>query len=177
MQSIHLSETHDRLLLSGLFRNFLTAEKAYQEAFQCGYTQGEINILMLDYTKKDYINEYKKFLSLEQPLIDEVSGQKLNGIYTALTVLDKQLVLHDLGLIVIGPLTNYLRRYRRLSDNMLETLITCGISESQARKYELGLLMGGIILSVKSPAKNHNDIKLKHDWKRLSVYKLKLVTA
>jgi hypothetical protein len=177
MQSTHLSQTYDNLLLSGLFRNLLTAEKAYQEAFQCGFTQGEINILMLDYTKKDYINESKKFLSLEQPLIDNVSGQTLNGIYTALTVLDNQLIIHDLGLIVVGPLTNYLRRYRKLSNNMLETLLTCGVSESQARKYELGLLMGGIVLGVNSASKKHNNNKLKHDWKKLSVYKLKLVTA
>jgi hypothetical protein len=176
MQSIYLSKSYDDSLISGLFRNFLTAEKAYQEAFECGYTQGEINIFMLDYAKKDYIDESRKFISLEQPYIDD-SGEVLNGIYTALTILDNQLFIPDLGLIIVGPLANYLKKNRGLNDNMLETLISCGVSECQAIQYERGLLMGGIVIGVNSYSKKHNTHKLKHDWKRLNVHTLKLVTS
>lgn len=176
MQSLYLSKTYDDVLISGLFRNFITAEKAYQEALECGYTQSEINIFMLDYVKKDYINEARKFCSLEQPYIDDTSGQTLNGIHTALTVLDNQLFIPNLGLIVIGPLAKYLRKHRETNDNMLETLNTSGVSEPDAIKYQRGLLIGGIVIGVNPYSKKHDYNKLKHDWKRLDVHSLKLVT-
>ncbi|MBV8801623.1 MAG: hypothetical protein JO131_01415 [Gammaproteobacteria bacterium] len=175
MHYIHAKHAYHHCdMISGLFRNFLIAEQAYQTALSCGYTQSEISILMLDYAKREYLHEFKKIYSVQSSFNEDLAIKEFNGIYTALTVLENHLIIEDLGLIVIGHLSHYLKKPRRLTDNLTQTLIDCHIDESQIRKYELGLLMGGIVIAVDSQYAR-DTVKLNQEWKKLNVHSLKLV--
>jgi hypothetical protein len=138
-----------------LFYDKDTAEKAYQEAIDQGYSDKDISVLMSEDSRKKY---YDSVLVEKVPGNDAVEGAGVGGMIGAavggtlgaLAALGTSLVIPGLGLIIAGPIAAGLAGAGAggLSGGLIGALVGWGIPEDKARIYEDGIKSGGIVLAV-----------------------------
>lgn len=155
---------------AGLFENRESAESAYQAALDKGYTPEEINILMSDKTKKQFIGSTiaKTEMgdkSMEGLAMGGALGGTVVGSLAAVVALATTITIPGLGLIIAGPLAAGLvgAGAGSIAGGIVGALIGAGIPEEHARIYENGIKKGGVVILVKSH--EDKDDNLLEDWK------------
>ena len=137
-------------LVTGLFRSRAAAEAAVNEIIACGYSQGDISVLMSDMTKNKEFTVEAGTKAAEGTAVGAAVGGATGAVLAAIAAVGTSLVIPGLGLVVAGPLAAALAGAGAggISGGLVGALVGAGIPEYRATAYEAGLREGGILIGV-----------------------------
>ena len=159
----------DIIFTTEIFKDKESAEKAYQEALDAGYTPKDINVLMSDDSRKKYYDSVlvKERSKASQGLsMGGTAGAAIGGIAGAIAAIGTDLIIPGLGLVIAGPIAAGLAGAGAgsIAGGTVGALIGLGFAEDKAKAFERGINSGGIVLGV-------NDVSNKNlasAWKKYS---------
>ena len=161
-------------MVTGMFRDRDSAERAYGYLSTRGYGPKDVNVLMSDDTRRRYFSDTGAKKVGETELgnkalegagvgagIGAVTGGALAAIAAAATV-----ALPGIGLVVAGPIAAALAGAGAgsITGGLIGGLIGAGIPEERARIYETGVKEGGIVLGVRPRSDDDADY-FAREWK------------
>ena len=158
-------------LVTGMFRDRESAERAYGSLTSRGYSKDDVNLLMSDETRKKHFTEDGRETELGTKAAEGAGkgaaiGGGIGATLAAIAAIGTSVALPGLGLIVAGPLVAGLAGAGAggATGGIIGALIGAGIPEERVKHYEKGLKEGGIVMGVN--ARSDEDAEyLENDWK------------
>lgn len=157
-------------ILTGMFRDRDSAERAYNSAISRGYSKDDVNLLMSDQTRDTYFadgdNSAMGSKALEGAGTGSAIGGTLGAIIAGIAAIGTSVLLPGLGLIVAGPLAAALAGAGAggLTGGLIGALVGSGIPEEHAAQYEEGIKNGGIVMGV-TPRNNEDADYFENEFK------------
>jgi hypothetical protein len=158
-------------LVTGLFRDRDSAERAYQSIADLGYDHKDVNLVMSDETRKKHFSNDSAKTELgskaaEGAGIGGAIGGTLGAIAAAVAAVGTSIAIPGLGLVVAGPLAAALAGAGAggVTGGLVGALIGWGIPEERVRQYESGIKEGGILMGVK-PRSEVDAQRFEQEWK------------
>jgi len=157
-------------MLTGLFNDRESAERAYTSAKNRGYTHDDVNVLMSDKTRDTWFADHKETelgsKALEGAGAGSAIGGTLGAIIGGIAAIGTNVVLPGLGLIVAGPLAAALAGAGAggLTGGLVGALIGSGIPEERAKYYDEGIRKGGMVMGV-NPRTDEDADYLENEWR------------
>lgn len=158
-------------MLTGLFNDRDSAERAYQSLTARGYTKDDINVVMSDDARKKHFGEGTASTELgtkaaEGAGIGGAVGGTLGAILAAATATGTSLVLPGLGLVIAGPLAAAAAGagVGAATGGLVGALVGWGIPEEEVKHYESGLKQGGILMGIR-PRSDEDAAYLEQEWR------------
>jgi hypothetical protein len=158
-------------MITGMFRDRASAEKAYSSLHSRGYTKNDVNIIMSDDTRKRHFVKTESDTELGTKALEGAGagsaiGGTLGAIVGALAALGTSVALPGLGLIIAGPLAAGLAGAGAggITGGLLGALIGSGIPEERAKIYETGVKEGGIVMGV-TPRTEEDAKYFETEWR------------
>lgn len=143
-------------MVTGIFPDRESTEKAYNTLHERGYTNDEINVLMSDDTrKKDYSGDNENTELGNKAAEGAGKGSAIGGTIGAIVgvvaAIGTSLVIPGLGILIAGPIAAGLAGAGAggIAGGMIGALVGMGIPEDRAKMYESGIKDGGVVLGVK----------------------------
>lgn len=161
--------TNQSRMVSGLFNDRESAERAYQSLIARGYSNEEANVIMSDETRSNFYpagSEHSSALA-DKTMEDAGKGAAIGGtlgaIIAGIAAIGTSIVLPGLGLIVAGPLAAALvgAGAGGLTGGLIGALVGNGVPEEHAAEYESGIKNGGVFMGVN--ARNDEDAQYFHN--------------
>jgi hypothetical protein len=164
------SSSGDPKIVTGLFRDSESVERAYQVVAERGYSSKDINVVMSDDTRRRYFSDDRQ---IDTELVSKAAeGGELGGpiggtIGTIMpaVVAGSLLAFPALGLVLAGPIAVALAAggAAALAMGLIGAFSDWGIPEERARQYEAGIHDGGILVGVK--ARSERDARhFERQW-------------
>src|ERR1700737_2587428 len=101
-------ENKNKKMITGMFRDRESAERAFHSLEEKGYTKDEINLIMSDDTRKKYFSEEEDTEMGSKAWEGAGAGSAIGGTIGAITgiiaAIGTTLVLPGLGLVIAGPI-------------------------------------------------------------------------
>jgi len=165
------SATGRSRLVTGMFRDRESAERAYGSLTSRGYDKDDVNLLMSDDTRKKYFTSDGIETELGTKAAEGAGkgaaiGGTIGATLAAIAAIGTSVALPGLGLIVAGPLAAALAGAGAggATGGIIGALIGAGIPEERVKHYETGLKEGGIVMGVN--ARSDEDAEyFESDWK------------
>lgn len=165
-----------RNMMTGMFRDRASAERAYNNMYERGYRDGDINVMMSDDTRRKYFSKEKDDKREEgsfgnKALEGAGAGAGIGGAIGAaaglIAAIGTSIAIPGLGLVIAGPLAAALAGAGAggLTGGIVGALIGAGIPEDRAKKYEQGIKEGNIVMGVR-PRSDEDAGYLEDDWRR-----------
>ena len=163
-----MAQDNDRLM-TGLFPDRDSAERAYGAAIGCGYSPNDVSVLMSDETRKRHFAKGKEDKSdlgtkaAEGAGIGALGGGSLGALLLGLSAAG--FAIPGIPIIALGPLAAALSGagVGGALGGLIGGLVGAGIPEERARVYEEGLKRGGIVLGA-TPKTDADADRLEHEW-------------
>lgn len=163
--------TTDRGLLTGMFRDRETTERAYNSLHERGYTKDDINLVMSDETRKKHFSGDVKETEIGTKAAEGAGkgsaiGGTVGAIAGVIAALGTSLVIPGLGIIIAGPIAAGLAGAGAggLTGGIIGALVGSGIPEERAKLYESGVKKGNIVVGVRP--KNDEDARyFEEQWR------------
>lgn len=169
MSTIDPTTGHSRVV-TGMFRDRESAERAYGSLTSRGYDKDDVNLMMSDETRKKHFADGKETELGNKALEGAGTGAAIGGTVgatlAAIAAIGTSVALPGLGLIVAGPLAAALAGAGAggATGGIIGALIGAGIPEERVKHYEEGLKEGGIVMGVN--ARSDEDAEyFENDWK------------
>lgn len=166
------ASNRDQPLLTGLFRDRDSAERAYQAVSDRGYGKDDVNLVMSDETRKRHFSDDG---SVETELGNKAAagagiggaiGGSLGAIAAAIAAVGTTIALPGFGLVIAGPLAAAIAGAGAgaATGGIVGALIGWGIPEERVKEYDEGIKDGGILMGVRS--RNEEDAAfLENNWR------------
>jgi hypothetical protein len=145
----------DRRLVTGMFQDKDSAERAYSSLNSRGYATDDIHVLMSDEARDKYYGKHEEKTELGNKALEGAGagsaiGTTLGAIAGAVAAIGTNLILPGLGLVIAGPLAAGLAGAGAgaATGGIIGALIGAGIPEERAKVYEEGVKKGHIVLGV-----------------------------
>ncbi|HEX8738227.1 MAG TPA: CsbD family protein [Pyrinomonadaceae bacterium] len=159
-------------VLTGMFRDRESAERAYNSVTSRGYSKDDVNLLMSDETRSKYFSDADAdddglgSKALEGAGAGSAIGGTLGAIIAGIAAIGTNVLLPGLGLVVAGPLAAALAGAGAggLTGGLVGALIGSGIPEDRAREYEEGVKNGGIVMGV-NPRTDEDAEYFENEWR------------
>jgi hypothetical protein len=157
-------------MLTGMFRDRESAERAYSSLQSRGYSKDDVNLIMSDETrKKHFKNDHDSDLgnkAMEGAGVGSAIGGTLGAIVGAIAAVGTSVALPGLGLVIAGPIAAGLAGAGAggLTGGILGALVGSGIPEDRAKEYESGIKEGGIVMGV-NPRNEEDATYLENEWR------------
>ena len=158
-------------MVTGLFKDSESVERAYEIVSQRGYGTTDINVVMSDETRRRYFSDDRQInTELGQKVAEggELGGPMGGSICTIIPALIAVgvVALPGLGLVLAGPLAVALAAAGAagLTVGLIGALSDWGIPEERAKQYETGIRDGGILVGVK-PRSDKDARHFVKQWK------------
>jgi hypothetical protein len=145
----------DSTLVTGLFRDRDSAERAYRAVAERGYSRDDIAVVMSEETRRQHFaNAAPTELgskAAEGAGIGGAIGGTVGAIAAAVAAIGTSIAIPGLGLVVAGPVAAALAGAGAgaATGGLVGALIGWGIPEERVRRYEAGVREGGILMGVK----------------------------
>jgi hypothetical protein len=160
-------------MVTCLFTDSESVERAYQSVVQRGYDTGDVNVVMSDDTRKRYFaddGEIKTELGRKSAEGGELGGPTGGriGIIIPIVAAVGASLLPVLGLVMAGPIAVALAGAGAagVAAGLIGALADWGIPDERVRQYEAGIHDGGILMGVK--ARSDEDARyIKQQWKAI----------
>lgn len=156
------SSVSDGQLVTGLFPDRNSAERAYSSISNRGYAPDDINVVMSDDTRHRYFTSAPQETELgnkaaEGAGVGGAIGGTVVGIAAAVAAIGSNLILPGLGLVIAGPLAAGVAGLGAgaLGGGIVGALVGWSMPEERVKHYEEGIKNGGILVGVR--AKNAED--------------------
>jgi hypothetical protein len=151
-------------MVTGLFRDRESAERAYGSLSSRGYSKDDVNLLMSDETRKRHFadDDRKSELgdkALEGAGVGSAIGGTVGATIAAIAAIGTTVALPGLGLLVAGPIAAGLAGAGAggLTGGLIGALVGSGIPEDRAKHYDEGVRNGGILMGVNSRSDEDAD--------------------
>jgi len=142
-------------MVTGMFRDRDSAEKAYSSINSRGYSKDDVNVLMGDETRKMHFSDDAPSSelgdkALEGAGVGSAIGGTVGAVLAAIAAIGTSVALPGIGLVVAGPLAAALAGAGAggLTGGLVGALVGSGIPEDRAREYEAGVKEGGIVMGI-----------------------------
>ena len=163
--------TGNRRIMTGMFRDRESAERAYSTVTSRGYTKDDVNLLMSDKTRDTHFRDEAVDTelgskALEGAGVGSAVGGTLGAIIAGIAAIGTIVTLPGLGLIVAGPLAAALAGAGAggLTGGLVGALVGSGIPEEHAVRYEEGIKDGGIVMGV-NPRNDEDAAYFENEWR------------
>jgi hypothetical protein len=156
-------------MMTGLFRDRESAERAYRSLSDRGYGKDDVNLLMSDETRKKYFTKGETEIGTKA-WEDAGKGAAIGGgvgaTIAALAAIGTTLALPGLGLLIAGPIAAALAGggAGAVTGGLIGALVGAGIPEERAKLYDKGIREGGIVMGV-TPRNTEDADYLESDWR------------
>jgi hypothetical protein len=165
-------------IVTGLFRDRESAERAYQCVVERGYDAAEINLVMSDKTRNRYFSAAQQSTELgdraaegakKKTAATELGGPlggTLGTIGAAVAAVGTVILLPALGIVVAGPVAVALVAAGSvgLAGGLIGALTPWGIPRERIEHYEAGIREGGILMGV-TPRSDEDAVHFIDRWK------------
>jgi hypothetical protein len=158
-------------MVTGLFRDRESAERAYGSVATRGYSNDDVNLLMSDETRKKHFTDDGKETELGNKALEGAGtgaaiGGTVGATLAAIAAIGTTLALPGLGLLVAGPIAAALAGAGAggATGGVIGALIGAGIPEERVKHYEKGLKEGGIVMGV-TPRSDEDAEYFENEWK------------
>lgn len=160
----------DKSMLTGMFSDRESTERAYKTLHERGYSKDDINLVMSDEARKKHFSEGAETEIGTKAAEGAGKGSAIGGTVGAvvgvIAALGTSLVVPGLGLVIAGPIAAGLAGAGAggITGGVIGALVGSGIPEERAKLYESGIKKGNIVMGVNL----HNDEDadyLEQDWK------------
>lgn len=141
-------------VLTGMFRDRDSADRAYNSAISRGYTNDDVNLMMSDQTRDSWFADGDDSAlgskAMEGAGTGSAIGGTLGAIIGGIAAIGTNVLLPGLGLVVAGPLLAALAGAGAggLTGGLVGALIGSGIPEEHAKQYEEGIKNGGAMMGI-----------------------------
>lgn len=168
-----MSDTTGRSrMVSGLFDNRESAERAYQSLTARGYSKDDANVIMSDETRNRYFPAGSENTSelADKTLEDAGKGAAIGGTIgatlAAIAAIGTSIALPGLGLLIAGPLAAGLMGAGAggLTGGLIGALVGHGVPKEHAEEYEQGIKKGGVYMGV-TPRSDEDAAYLESEWR------------
>ncbi len=153
------------------FTDIESAEQAYNDLLEKGYTQEEVNLAMSDTThKKHFLDKLEVKDSVSTVAEDAKTGGAIGavaGATLAVLTIGSSIVVPGLGLVLAGPFAAALAGAGAggVSGSIIGALIGAGVPEAHAEIIETSVKKGKIVISFRPH--NVSDIAFfERRWKK-----------
>lgn len=170
MDETQNAQTIKRQMLTGMFNDRDSVERAYGTMHERGYTKDDINLVMSDDTRKKHFVKGDSEVgtkALEGAGTGSAIGGTVGAIAGVIAAIGTSLVIPGLGLVIAGPLAAGLAGAGAgaATGGLIGTLVGAGMPEERARLYESGVKDGKIVMGVNT--RNDEDAKyFEGDWRK-----------
>jgi hypothetical protein len=157
-------------MVTGLFRDRESAERAYGSVTTRGYSNDDVNLLMSDKTRDTHFVDGKETELGNKALEGAGTGAAIGGTVgatlAAIAAIGTTLALPGLGLLVAGPIAAGLAGAGAggATGGIIGALVGAGIPEERVKHYEKGIEEGGIVLGV-TPRSDEDAEYFEREWK------------
>lgn len=156
-------------MVTGLFKDRDSAERAYQNLRNRGYSNEEINLMMSDETRKKHFADTDTELgskAWEGAGKGAAIGGAVGATLAAIAAVGTTLALPGLGLLIAGPIVAGLAGggAGALTGGLVGALVGAGIPEEHAKAYDKGIREGGIVMGV-NPRSDEDAEYFEQDWR------------
>jgi hypothetical protein len=164
------STTGSSRMLTGMFRDKESAERAYTSLQSRGYSKDDVNLIMSDETRKKHFKHDNDSdlgnKAMEGAGVGSAIGGTLGAIVGAIAAIGTSVALPGLGLVIAGPIAAGLAGAGAggLTGGVLGALVGSGIPEDRAKEYETGIKEGGIVMGV-NPRSDEDATYLENEWR------------
>jgi hypothetical protein len=152
-------------LITGMFRDRVSAERAVADLQQLGYTQNDISVMMNDQTRAREFAADTGSKAAEGAGVGAGIGGTLGAIIAAVTATGSVAAVAATGglaaPLVAGPLAAALAGAGAggLGGGLIGGLIGAGIPKERAAQYETDLNAGGILVGVHARGVNAAEVQ------------------
>jgi len=159
-------------VITGMFRDRDSAERAYTSLSDRGYSKDDINVIMSDETRNKYYPEGSDAADTElgsKALEGTGTGAAIGGttgaILGAIAAIGTSVALPGLGLLVAGPLAGALvgAGAGGAAGGLIGAMVGSGIPEDRAKEYEAGVKEGGIVMGF-NPRSDEDAEHFEREW-------------
>ena len=160
-------------LVTGLFRDRDSAERAYQSVTDRGYSKDDVNLAMSDETRKRHFGTDTAGRTTELGNkaaegagIGGAIGGSLGAIAAAIAAVGTTIALPGLGLVIAGPLAAAIAGAGAgaATGGIVGALIGWGIPEERVKQYDQGIREGGILMAVR-PRNDEDATHIENTWR------------
>lgn len=166
-----MADANKPTMVTGLFRDRDSAERAYQIVHARGYDTSDINLAMSDETRKRHFSSTTATTELgnkaaEGAGVGGAIGGTIGAIAAAIAAVGTSLVIPGLGIVIAGPAAAALAGAGAgaAAGGLLGALVGWGIPEERVKHYEEGIQSGGIVMGVR-PRSEEDATYLAREWK------------
>jgi len=160
-------------MVTGLFRDSESVERAYEVVSQRDYGMADINVVMSDDTRRRYFSVDRQInIELARKVAEggELGGPMGGtiGMIIPAVVAAGVVALPGLGLVLAGPLAVAFAAAGAagLTGGLIAALSDWGIPEERAKQYETGIHDGGILMGVR--ARSDEDARyFEQQWETI----------
>jgi hypothetical protein len=159
-----------RSMVTGMFRDRESAERAYQALPSRGYSERDLNLAMSADTRKRYFSEGTDTelgsKAAEGAGVGGAIGATVGAIAAALAAVGTSIAIPGLGLVIAGPAAAALAGAGAggVTGGLLGALVGWGIPEERIKHYESGIKQGGIVMGV-TPRSDEDAEYIEREWK------------
>lgn len=159
-------------IVTGLFRDRESAERAYQSLTARGYGSNDVDVVMSDATRDQHFSGKGAASTelgnkaAEGAGIGGAIGGTVGAIAAAVAAVGTSIAIPGLGLVVAGPIAAALAGAGAgaAGGGLLGALIGWGIPEERVKHYEQGVKEGGILMGVR-PRSDEDADHFEREWK------------
>lgn len=159
-------------MVTGLFPDRDSAERAYGSLRERGYADEDVNLIMSDETRKKHFAVDDRETELGNKALKGAGtgaaiGGAVGATLAAIAAIGTTLALPGLGLLVAGPIAAALAGAGAggATGGLIGGLIGAGIPEERVKDYEEGIKKGGIMMGV-TPRNSDDAAYFEEDWKK-----------
>jgi uncharacterized protein YjbJ (UPF0337 family) len=158
-------------MVTGLFRDRESAERAYGSLSERGYGKDDVNLMMSDETRNKYFSDDEDSEFGTKAWEGAGKGAAIGGgvgaTLGAIAAIGTTLALPGLGLLIAGPIAAALAGggAGALTGGLIGALVGHGIPEEQAKQYEQGIREGGILMGVE-PRNDEDADYFENNWRQ-----------
>ena len=158
-------------MVTGLFRDRESAERAYGSLSERGYGKDDVNLMMSDETRNKYFSDDEDSEFGTKAWEGAGKGAAIGGgvgaTLGAIAAIGTTLALPGLGLLIAGPIAAALAGggAGALTGGLIGALVGHGIPEEQAKHYEQGIREGGIVMGVE-PRNDEDAEYFENNWRQ-----------
>lgn len=159
-------------MITALFNDRESADRAYNSVTERGYDQSEVNVVMSDATRQKHFQEnpitYNELgnKAADGAGIGGVIGGAIGAVAAAVAVVGTSLAIPGLGIVIAGPAVAAIAGLGAggFTGGVVGALIGLGIPEERVKHYQSGIDEGGILMGVK-PKSDEDAAHFEKEWK------------
>lgn len=158
-------------IVTALFHDRTSAERAYDAVIQRGYTKDDVNLVMSDATRKTHFadegadNTDLGNKAAQGAGVGGAIGSTLGAVVAAVAAVGTSLAIPGLGLVIAGPIAAALAGAGAggVTGGLVGALVGWNIPEDRIKGYQDGIERGGILLAV-NPRSTEDALYFEREW-------------